>query len=219
MDGQWLERGISFYKKEDVEAIYNDSLRLKYLIMVKLTLSVPLVIAIIIITCLLTNELITPKVGDLGVFDPDGETMQLTPVINPQPTNENAYNFALDAAIEIRTFFFSNYYENIIALEPLFTTSAFNDYLLELEGSGLLTRVKLESLNVTAAESGKNTINASFQIEDGKPYFYVRVKILLRIENLSGKDEFSFEDLFFKLAVVDRGQSKYGLLISSLEPF
>lgn len=104
--------------------------------------------------------LMTPNVGDIGVFDPNGETTLLSPNINPRPTKGMAFNFANDAATSIRTFFFSSYYKDISDLEPLFTPKAFNDYLELLNASGLLQRVKAESLNVTAALSSRNTINA-----------------------------------------------------------
>lgn len=214
-----LNKGIYYFTRTDIVELYNEALHLRRVIYIKFSIIAPSTILLIALTLLLTKDLMTPKVGDIGVYTPDGETSKLNSIINPSPTKENAFNYALAAAIEIRTFFFSTYFKDITKLEGLFTTEAYNDYLLSLNDSGMFNKVRAESLNVTAAESPRNTINAKFSIEGGKNYFYVRIRLILRIESLSGEDEFSTEELFFKLQEVDRGSSKYGLLISSLEPF
>ncbi|MDI4652594.1 MULTISPECIES: DotI/IcmL/TraM family protein [Pseudoalteromonas] len=219
MDKRWIEKEIYVFTKEDISEIYNDSLQTKKRIFLLFSVIVPSVVALICCVILTVNEIVKPNIGDIGFYATDGETSVVVPSINPAVTNENAYGFAVDAAIQIRTFFFSTYYKDLTALEPLFTPEAYNDFLLTLNASGLLTRVKAESLNVTAALSPSSEINALSVYQDGANHFYVRVKIMLRIENLSGDDQFESEDLFFNLIEVDRGRSKRGLQIYSLEPF
>lgn len=214
-----LARGVLFFTKDDIKELQIERLAIRKSLYIKFSFIVPSIVLLITIILLLTKELMTPKVGDIGLFSTDGETTPLKPIINPSPTKENAFNYAVDAATEIRSFFFSTYFNDIKKLEPLFTPEAYNSYLLSLSESGIFTRVQEESLNVTAVESPRSQVNAAYNIEDGVPYYYVRVKLLLRIEGLSGEDEYSSEELFFKLQEVDRGKSKHGLLISSLEPF
>ncbi|MGP4943200.1 DotI/IcmL/TraM family protein [Pseudoalteromonas nigrifaciens] len=219
MREDWQAKGIYVFSKEDIIELYNSSLSVKKAIYLKLSLMAPVLILLIILVFFFCKHLSTPKIGDIGAIGPNGETLELTPTINPQPTKRNAYDFAVNAAVQIRTFFFTSYYKDIKSLEPLFSPAAYNEYLLALSGNGTFTRVKNESLNVTAALSPKSTINAAFNVIDGERLFFVKVDIILRIENLSGEDEFDKESLFFTLQESDRGQSKYGLQIKSLEPF
>ena len=219
MNPMWLDKGVAVFTKEDILFLFHENNDLKKTINLKLIYCMPLLFIVGALTVFLTIDITTPKVGDIGVFDPNGETTLLTPTINPRPTKGMAFNFATNAALRIRTFFFATYYEDVSGLEPLFTPQAFNDYLELLNNSGLLRRVKGESINVTAALSAKNSINAINVIEDNTSYYYVRVVLILRLENLSGVDEFSTEEFLFKLEEVDRGRSKYGLLISSMESF
>ncbi|MBE0420531.1 DotI/IcmL/TraM family protein [Pseudoalteromonas nigrifaciens] len=219
MRSDWLDKGIYVFSKDDIVSLYNESLALKRQIYIKLTLLVPVLIFLVALIGFFSNYLMTPKIGDIGAIAPDGETVELTPSINPSIRKEFAYEFAVNAAIDIRTFFFLTYYKDITNLEHLFTPRAYNEYLLALEESGIFKRVKAESLNVTAALSPKSNVNAAFNIIDGERLFFVRIDINIRIENLSGDDDFAAESLFFTLAEVDRGKSKYGLRIKSLEPF
>lgn len=219
MDKRWIDKEIYVFSKEDIIEIYNDSLKEKKRIFLLFSITVPCVIVLVILVMLTVNEITKPNIGDIGFFTPDGESSVVTPSINPKVTKELAYDFAVDAAIQIRTFFFSTYYKDLSQLEPLFTAEAYNQFLLSLNASGLFTRVKAESLNVTAALSPRSDINALAVYQNGTNNFYVRVRIMLRIENLSGEDKFENEDLFFNLIEVDRGRSKRGLLINSLEPF
>lgn len=219
MDKRWLDKGIYVFSREDILLLHKENMKTRKNIYTMLSVSAPLLILLVLLVCFLSNYLMEPKVGDIGAIGPSGETVQLIPSINPSPTKEMAFKFASSAALEIRTFFFSTYFKDIRKVEHLFTPEAYNEYLLELYESGLFSRVKNESLNVTSALSPKSSINAAFTVIDGERLFFIKIDLILRVENLSGDDEFSKESLFFTLVETDRGVSKHGLQIKSLEPF
>ena len=64
--------------------------------------------------------------------------------------------------------------------------------------------------------STDNKPNAGRTIIDGKVTWFVRVKILSREENLSGKDEHSSASYLVRLIEVERSVSPYGLQISDI---
>lgn len=216
---QLLERGICYFTADDVTRLFRQNGYLKSLIIKRLYSIAMLSILFFVLTAMLAYRLVNPLIGNFVTYDPNGEIRRLTPSINKPVTAKNAYEFATQKLQVVRTMFFISYWKDLKHQEELFTADAFNAYLSYLDESGMLYRIRDEHINVTATLSPTQEIGAYKSHEGDSVFWFIKVSLLLRIEQESGIDGLSRESFLVKLIEVDRDESKFGLKIASLEPF
>lgn len=207
------ENGIKYITKADVERMTIENATIKTKSQRKLINIMVLSLLYSLIMVSMSVDLLIPRIGDIGAYKPDGEVVLLEPRINPPVEITHAYNYAVDVVQTIRTYRFLTYIDSIFESEKYFSKVGFEQYLLELDSSGHIQRIMTNKENRLSIVSPKQNIWARRTIEGSNAYWFVRVKLLTRIEKLNGEDELISETVNVKLKEVPRNVSKHGLLI------
>lgn len=207
------ENDIIFITKGDVEIMRKENVILKAKSHRKLINIMVLSLFYSLIMVVMSIDVLIPRIGEIGAYKPDGEVVLLKPRINPPVEITHAYNYAVDVVQTIRTYRFLTYIDSIFASEKYFSKIGFEQYLLDLDSTGHIQRIMTNKENRLSVVSSKQNIWARRTVEGSHAYWYVRVKLLTRIEKLNGEDELLDETVSVKLKEVPRNVSKHGLLI------